>query len=133
MSKDFGPMQVHSIPFFARGVGPQNKNKYEFSCFVYLWYYLLCMKILITGVAGAIGSHVAEHFAGLEHEVVGVDILTPYYDRAIKEINLADVTASGAEVHLCDLAVDDIDHLMKGVDVVFSLCGSTGYFSNNPV
>lgn len=84
------------------------------------------MKILITGVAGAIGSHVAEHFVGLGHEVVGVDILTPYYDRAIKEINLADVAASGVEVHLCDLAVDDIDHFMKGVDVVFHFAAQPG-------
>ena len=90
------------------------------------------MKILITGVAGAIGSHVAEHFTGLGHEVVGVDILTPYYDRAIKEINLADVTASGAEVHLCDLAVDDIDHLMKGVDVVFHFAAQPGISATTP-
>jgi len=90
------------------------------------------MKILVTGVAGAIGSHVAEHFAGLGHEVVGVDILTPYYDRAIKEINLADVTASGVEVHLCDLAVDDIDHFMRGVDVVFHFAAQPGISVSTP-
>lgn len=84
------------------------------------------MKILITGVAGAIGSHVAEHFAGLGHEVVGVDILTPYYDRAIKEINLEDVAASGVQLHLADLAVDDINHFMKGVDVVFHFAAQPG-------
>lgn len=87
------------------------------------------MKILVTGVAGAIGSHVAEHFAELGHEVVGVDILTDYYDRAIKEINLEDVSAAGVEVHLCDLAVDDIDHLLKDVDVVFHFAAQPGISS----
>lgn len=84
------------------------------------------MKILVTGVAGAIGSHVAEHFVELGHEVVGVDILTDYYDRAIKEINLEDVVASGVQVHLCDLVVDDLDHFMKGVDVVFHFAAQPG-------
>lgn len=90
------------------------------------------MKILVTGVAGAIGSHVAEHFARLGHEVVGVDILTDYYDRAIKEINLADVAASGVAVHLCDLAVDDIDHFMTGVDVVFHFAAQPGISATTP-
>lgn len=90
------------------------------------------MKILITGVAGAIGSHVAEHFAHQGHTVVGVDVLTPYYDRAIKEINLADVAASGAEVHLADLAVDDLDHFMKGVDVVFHFAAQPGISATTP-
>ena len=55
------------------------------------------MKILVTGVAGAIGSHVAEHFARMGHEVVGVDALTDYYSRALKEINLVDVVTSGVQ------------------------------------
>ena len=91
------------------------------------------MKILVTGVAGAIGSHVAEHFAKLGHEVVGVDILTDYYDRAIKEINLADVSASGVEVHLADLVVDDIDHFMDGVDVVFHFAAQPGISATTPL
>lgn len=91
------------------------------------------MKILVTGVAGAIGSHVAEHFARLGHEVVGVDILTDYYDRAIKEINLADVSASGVQVHLCDLAVDDIDHFMKGTDVIFHFAAQPGISATTPL
>ena len=91
------------------------------------------MKILVTGVAGAIGSHVAEHFAELGHEVVGVDILTDYYDRAIKEINLADVSESGVEVHLADLVVDDLDHFMEGVDVVFHFAAQPGISATTPL
>jgi nucleoside-diphosphate-sugar epimerase len=90
------------------------------------------MKILVTGVAGAIGSHVAEYFASLGHEVIGVDILTPYYDRAIKEINLADVVASGVKVHLCDLAEDDLTHFMSGVDIVLHFAAQPGISVTTP-
>ena len=34
------------------------------------------MKILITGIAGFIGSKVAEHFSKNGHEVIGVDDLS---------------------------------------------------------
>ena len=60
------------------------------------------------------------------HEVVGVDALTDYYSRALKEINLVDVVTSGALVHLCDLAVDDLNHIMKGFDVVFHFAAQLG-------
>ena len=91
-----------------------------------MWQYRTYMKILVTGVAGAIGSHVAEHFARMGHEVVGVDALTDYYSRALKEINLVDVVTSGVQVHLCDLAVDDLNHIMKGFDVVFHFAAQRG-------
>src|SRR5687767_1460106 len=35
-----------------------------------------CMAILVTGAAGFIGSHVAEHLLRRGHEVVGVDDLS---------------------------------------------------------
>ncbi len=43
------------------------------------------MKILITGIAGFIGSHVAEKLKLTGHEVIGVDNFSPYYDVKIKE------------------------------------------------
>lgn len=90
------------------------------------------MRILVTGVAGAIGSHVAEHFSKLGHEVIGVDILTPYYDREIKEINLADVVASGVKVHIADLATDDLDHLLRGIDIIFHFAAQPGISAVTP-
>jgi UDP-glucuronate 4-epimerase len=38
------------------------------------------MKILVTGTAGFIGSHVATRLLGLGEEVVGLDNLSDYYD-----------------------------------------------------
>lgn len=84
------------------------------------------MKILVTGVAGAIGSHAAERFAQLGHTVIGIDSMTDYYDRKIKEINLADVKACGVSVFLNDLAVDNIAEIMPDIDVIFHFAAQPG-------
>lgn len=46
------------------------------------------MKILITGAAGFIGSHLSEALLKEGHEIVGFDNFDPFYDREIKERNL---------------------------------------------
>jgi UDP-glucuronate 4-epimerase len=48
-------------------------------------------RILVTGAAGFIGSHVVETLVGQGHEVVGLDNFDPFYPRAMKERNLAEV------------------------------------------
>jgi UDP-glucuronate 4-epimerase len=48
----------------------------------------LSMKILVTGAAGFIGSHLTESLLANNHQVVGLDNFDDYYDRAIKERNL---------------------------------------------
>lgn len=52
------------------------------------------MNIVVTGVAGFIGSHTAEAFLRDGHVVYGVDNFDPYYDREIKERNLESLEAS---------------------------------------
>jgi UDP-glucuronate 4-epimerase len=46
------------------------------------------MQVLVTGVAGFIGYHVARALLRDAVEVVGVDNLTPYYDLSLKEARL---------------------------------------------
>ena len=46
------------------------------------------MRVLVTGCAGFIGSHLCETLLGDGHEVVGVDALTGYYDPGLKFKNL---------------------------------------------
>ena len=46
------------------------------------------MRILVTGAAGFIGSHLAEHLAEAGHEVAGVDCFSDYYPLALKEIGV---------------------------------------------
>jgi nucleoside-diphosphate-sugar epimerase len=45
-------------------------------------------RVLLTGAAGFIGSHLAERLLAQGDEVVGVDNFDPFYSRAVKERNL---------------------------------------------
>lgn len=47
------------------------------------------MKILLTGVAGFIGYHVAERLLARGEEVIGLDNLNAYYDVRLKQARLA--------------------------------------------
>lgn len=42
------------------------------------------MKILLTGIAGFIGSHLALKLASEGHEIIGIDNLNDYYDPSLK-------------------------------------------------
>ena len=46
------------------------------------------MKILVTGCAGFIGSHVSEALLQDGYEVFGIDNMDPYYDVSVKQKNL---------------------------------------------
>jgi nucleoside-diphosphate-sugar epimerase len=61
------------------------------------------MKILITGAAGFIGSHLCEYLADQNHEVVGLDGYTDYYSRQLKELNAQAVIKKGVPVHEFEL------------------------------
>lgn len=47
------------------------------------------MKILITGVAGFIGFHLANLMLRQNHQIVGVDNLNDYYEQSLKKDRLA--------------------------------------------
>jgi UDP-glucuronate 4-epimerase len=48
-------------------------------------------RILITGAAGFIGSHLVQALVDQGDEVIGIDNFDPFYPRAMKERNLAEV------------------------------------------
>jgi UDP-glucuronate 4-epimerase len=48
-------------------------------------------RVLVTGAAGFIGSHLVEALVGQGHEVTGIDNFDPFYPRPMKERNLAEV------------------------------------------
>jgi UDP-glucuronate 4-epimerase len=50
------------------------------------------MRILLTGAAGFIGFHVAEALLARGDEVIGVDNLNDYYDVALKQARLSQLT-----------------------------------------
>ena len=49
---------------------------------------------LVTGAAGFIGSHVAEHLVARGDRVIGIDSFDPFYPRAMKESNLENLRRS---------------------------------------
>lgn len=52
------------------------------------------MKVLVTGAAGFIGSHVAHALIDRGIEVVGIDTLNAYYDPVLKKARLERLTVS---------------------------------------
>lgn len=54
------------------------------------------MRVLVTGAAGFIGSHVTEALIARGDEVIGLDNFDPQYGREIKMRNLADALANEA-------------------------------------
>jgi nucleoside-diphosphate-sugar epimerase len=77
------------------------------------------VRFAVTGAAGFIGSHLAEALVAAGHDVVGIDCLTDYYDRELKEEN-----ARGLDLLRIDLAEDAID--LAGFDGVFHLAAQPG-------
>ena len=66
------------------------------------------MKILVTGTAGFIGSHVAQRLLARGDEVVGIDNLNDYYDVALKKARLARLLDDSRYAHVAaDLADRD--------------------------
>lgn len=84
------------------------------------------MNALITGIAGFVGSTLAERLVADGWNVVGVDSVTPYYDVSQKRQNLEAVVAAGAIVHDLDLRTADLSVLLDEADVVFHQAGQPG-------
>ncbi|MEK7477307.1 MAG: NAD-dependent epimerase/dehydratase family protein [Candidatus Coatesbacteria bacterium] len=85
------------------------------------------MKVLVTGVAGFIGSTLAERLLDAGHEVVGIDCFTPYYSRALKEANMSGFIESPRfQFHEADLRSAEIAPLLNGIEVVVHLAGQPG-------
>ena len=90
------------------------------------------MNILITGAAGAIGSHVAEALARAGHTVRGVDSFDPYYDRGFKEINVGDIKKAGVQFVEADLCTADLVYLIEGADVIYHFAAQPGLAAHVP-
>lgn len=66
------------------------------------------MKILVTGAAGFIGSHLCEKLLVDGNSVVGFDNFDPFYERAIKENNLR-TSISNESFNLVEGDIRDTD------------------------
>jgi UDP-glucuronate 4-epimerase len=83
------------------------------------------MKVVVTGAAGFIGSHVCEALIAQGQQVVGVDNFDPFYPRAIKEGNLKSLRSHPAfRLVEADVARDALS--MDGVAAVLHLAAKAG-------
>jgi UDP-glucuronate 4-epimerase len=84
-------------------------------------------RVLVTGCAGFIGSHLTEHLLGKGTSVVGVDSMTNYYARETKKENMHSFRDHpGFEFRRVDLSRDPLDGLLNGVESVYHLAAQPG-------
>lgn len=88
------------------------------------------MRVVVTGCAGFIGSHLTEAALAAGDTVVGIDALTDYYDVAVKRQNLAAGAGAAANGRFtfveADLQTADLEPLLDGADVVYHQAGQPG-------
>jgi nucleoside-diphosphate-sugar epimerase len=85
------------------------------------------MTVLVTGVAGFIGSTLAERLVRDGHEVVGIDSFSDYYARDIKESNLSRLSDADAFTLVEeDLNKADLRALLDRVEIVYHQAGQPG-------
>ncbi|KGE03659.1 NAD-dependent epimerase [Pseudohaliea rubra] len=105
------------------------------------------MKILVTGVAGFIGFHVARALLARGDSVLGVDNLNDYYDVRLKRDRLATLAATGVsklevvELDIADAAalrtllakseIEAVVHLAAQAGVRYSLENPHAYTHSN--
>ena len=76
-------------------------------------------RVLVTGAAGFIGSHVVEALVRQGDEVIGIDNFDPFYAREMKERNLAAARRlPGFTFHELDLLDTDTLHSHLAPDTV---------------
>ena len=75
-------------------------------------------KILVTGAAGFLGSHLSEKLAEQGHSIVGIDsMIGGYEDNIPKNIKFY-------KIDCCDF--EQVKKIMKGVNVVYH-CAATAH------
>lgn len=74
------------------------------------------MSILVTGVAGFIGYHVAHRLLSRGDRVIGIDNLNPYYDPELKEDRLAALRKLGGDFEFYKLDLADERSLASSLD-----------------
>ncbi len=75
-------------------------------------------KVLVTGAAGFLGSHLSEKLSDLGHEVIGIDnMIGGYEDNVPKNIKFQNIDC-------CDF--EKIKKIMKNVNVVYH-CAATAH------
>ncbi|MPZ63262.1 MAG: NAD-dependent epimerase/dehydratase family protein [Propionibacteriales bacterium] len=85
------------------------------------------MRVIVTGAAGFVGSHLCADLLDHGDEVVGIDCFTDYYSPRRKEANVASLlTREGFSLQRVDLLSAPLTTLLENADVVYHLAGQPG-------
>lgn len=85
------------------------------------------MRVVVTGAAGFIGSHLCEQLLADGHVVVGIDAFIDYYPRAQKEDNLRALREHPRfSFFELDLRTADLGEALRGADAVVNEAAMAG-------
>jgi len=88
-------------------------------------------RCLVTGVAGFIGSHIAETLVNKGNYVVGIDSFTDYYDEKIKQENLSSLTQDKRfRLVKKDIVNFNLKKILRKVEYVFHEAAQPGVRSS---
>tara|TARA_A100001011_G_scaffold392898_1_gene481484 strand:- start:14590 stop:15579 length:990 start_codon:yes stop_codon:yes gene_type:complete len=89
------------------------------------------MKILITGVAGFIGFHLANNLLKTNNKIYGIDNLNNYYDVSLKKARLKELNKNKKKIFFFKKKLEDKRFLLKlfkkeKFDIVINLAAQAG-------
>ncbi|NVM35893.1 MAG: GDP-mannose 4,6-dehydratase [Candidatus Lokiarchaeota archaeon] len=90
------------------------------------------MKVLITGAAGFIGSHLSEKLVEMGHNVIGIDNFDSYYSPELKRLNAKEITSKGVQIFEADLVTDDLSKIVEDVEFIYHLAAQPGISTTIP-
>tara|TARA_R100000935_G_scaffold58328_1_gene94922 strand:- start:1529 stop:2467 length:939 start_codon:yes stop_codon:yes gene_type:complete len=90
------------------------------------------MKIIVTGAAGFIGSHLAEKLCKMGHEVIGFDNFSNYYSVSLKRTNAKILMGLGIVIIENDLRVEQLIKILPtDIDYIFHCAAQPGIASSS--
>ncbi|MGV8108439.1 NAD-dependent epimerase/dehydratase family protein [Methanospirillum sp.] len=86
------------------------------------------MKVMVTGCAGFIGSHITDQLLKEGHEVIGIDCFTDYYAKELKEQNISGALKN-TKFRLINKDIIEMSNY-PDVDIVFHQAAQAGVRSS---
>jgi UDP-glucose 4-epimerase len=84
-------------------------------------------KIIVTGAAGFIGSHLVEHLLQQGKEVIGIDDFNDYYDPVLKRNNISHLQdAPGFQLIEGDIQLLEWHLLLEDVEIIYHQAAQAG-------